>query len=499
MKIFRRLVVSLAALTFYGSAFAQSYPAKPVRILVGSAPGAAVDLVARIVADKLSVRLGQQFEVANAPGDASNIASGMAASSLPDGYTLLMVTTTFVSNPSVYVEVPYDPVKDFSPITIVAVSPNVVSVHPSVPAKTIQDLVALIKENPRKYSLAAHGPVGTMAHLGSELFRRTQQIDDATVPAVGGDAVQSTVRGRTLVTFSTLAPVAPLVKDGLLRALALTSNKRSPLLPDVPTMAEMGMDAQEAHTFMGILAPATTPKDIISLLHREIVQIVAQPDVQTALSGRGFEVVGNAPEEFAIRLKVEMEKWGNVIRDAKIKIERPKAWETGAHGGEAVDALIVQYFNLLGSGDGTEATQAAERAVVLADQTIGMDHPSARRALSRLARRYSIVGRPVEAESLYLRLVAVSERALGADHIDLAEILYNLSGLYNGLHRYSDAVPLQQRALAIREKALGRDHADVGEGLNSLARACCKTLAPEWLIAQPWLDLAARQALEHRF
>jgi tripartite-type tricarboxylate transporter receptor subunit TctC len=197
----------------------------------------------------------------------------------------------------------------------------VVTVHPSVPATTIKELVAFLKANPGKYGFAAPG-VGSTPHLSGEIFRASQGVDLVTVQFTGaGPAMQSTVGGHTVIAFSALPPAASLIKDGLLRALAVTSEKRVASLPDVPTMAEAGIDGQEAYTLTGILAPANTPKEIVGLLHREIVKLVALPDVQKVLGDQGFEVVANTPDEFATRIKVEMDKWGKVIRDAKLKVE----------------------------------------------------------------------------------------------------------------------------------------------------------------------------------
>jgi tripartite-type tricarboxylate transporter receptor subunit TctC len=316
-----RLILVLVALALPSAAVAQSYPEHPVKMIVGFAPGGPTDVIARIVADKLSASLGKQFYVVNQPGAGSNTASGAAASSPADGYTLLVVSTGFLINPSLFAKVPYDPIKDFAPITVVAVSPNVVTVHPSVPAKTINELVAFLKANPGKYGFAAPG-VGSTPHLSGEIFRASQDVDLVTVQFTGaGPAMQSTVGGHTLVAFSALPPAASLIKDGMLRALAVTSDKRVASLPDVPTMAEAGIEGQEAYTLTGILAPANTPKEIVSLLNREIVKLVALPDVQKVMADQGFEVVANTPDEFATRIKVEMEKWGKVIRDAKLKVE----------------------------------------------------------------------------------------------------------------------------------------------------------------------------------
>ena len=200
-------------------------------------------------------------------------------------------------------------------------SPNVISVNPSIPAKNIKELIELIKANPGKYSFAAPG-AGSTPHLSGEIFRVTYGLDLPTVQFTGaGPSIQSTVGGHTPVAFSALPSAAAQIKDGLLRALAVTAEKRSATLPDVPTMAESGYPGQEAYTVTGLLAPAATPKEIVALLHREIVKIVALPDVKQRLDDLGFEVLANTPDEAAARLKAELEKWAKVIRDAKLKVE----------------------------------------------------------------------------------------------------------------------------------------------------------------------------------
>ena len=321
MKSIIRLAVSPRRASLRRAAFAQSYPDKPVRVVVGFNAGGPTDAIARIVADKLSASLGKQFYVVNQPGAGGNTASGMVATSPADGYTLLAVSTGFVVNPSLFAKVPYDPVKDFAPITIVAVSPNVISVHPAVPAKNIKELIELIKANPGKYSFAAPG-AGSTPHLSGEIFRVTYGLDLPTVQFTGaGPSIQSTVGGHTPVAFSALPPAAAQIKEGLLRA---SGGDGRETLADAARCADHGgggITGQEAYTLTGILAPAGTPKEIVSLLHQEIVKIVAMPDVQKRLDDLGFEVVANTPDEFAARIKTEMEKWGKVIRDAKIKVE----------------------------------------------------------------------------------------------------------------------------------------------------------------------------------
>jgi tripartite-type tricarboxylate transporter receptor subunit TctC len=322
LKALVRLVaVACAVFALERGATAQSYPDRPVRIIVPFAPAGPTDVIARVVADKLSANLGKQFYIENRAGAGGNTGTAAAATSPPDGYTLIVVSTGFVVNPSLFTKVPYDPVKDFAPISIVAVSPNVMVVHPSVPANSVKELIALIKANPGKYSFAAPG-VGSTPHLSGEMFRISQGIDLVTVQFTGaGPAIQNTVGGHTPIAFTAMPPAAPQIKDGKLRALMVTSEKRTAGFPDVPTVAEVGLAGQEAYTLTGMLAPAGTPREIIDLLHREIVKIVALPDVRKRLDELGFEVVANSPDQFAARIKTEMEKWAKIIRDAKIKTE----------------------------------------------------------------------------------------------------------------------------------------------------------------------------------
>jgi len=317
-------VLGLSTLVLATAAAAEPYPDRPVKVVVGFAAGGPTDVIARMVADRLSARLGKQFYVVNQPGAGSNTATGMVASAPADGYTLIVVSTGFVVNPSLFAKVPYDPVKDFAPISIVAVSPNVVSVHPSVPANTMQELISVIKANPGKYSFAAPG-VGSTPHLSGEIFRIANDLDLPTVQFTGaGPAMQSTVGGHTPIAFSAVPPAAPQIQQGLLRGLAVTADKRSAALPDVPTMAEAGIRGQEAYTLTGILAPAGTPGEIVDRLYREIVAMVAEADVQKRLDELGFEVVASTPQEFALRITTEMAKWSQVIHEAKIKPQEAK-------------------------------------------------------------------------------------------------------------------------------------------------------------------------------
>jgi len=321
VKAIARFAMALAVLVAASAAFAQAYPDRPVKIVVPFAAAGPTDVIARVLADKLSASLGKSFYVENRPGAGGNTGTAAVAASPADGHTLVVVSTGFVVNVSLFAKVPYDPVKDFAPISLFAVSPNVLTVHPSVPAKTVKELVELIKATPKKYSYASPG-VGSTPHLSGEIFRLSQGLDLATVQFTGaGPAIQNTLGGHTPMAFTALPPAAQQIKEGLLRALVVTGEKRVPGLPDVPTVAEAGLTGQEAYTLTGVLAPAGTPKAIIDLLHGEIVKIVKLPDVQKRLDDQGFEVVANSPGEFAARIKTEMEKWGKVIRDAKIKMD----------------------------------------------------------------------------------------------------------------------------------------------------------------------------------
>jgi tripartite-type tricarboxylate transporter receptor subunit TctC len=317
-----RMVAALVALVLSAaSSFAQGYPNKPVRVVVGFAAGGPTDVIARIVAQKLSENLGQQFYVENIGGAGSNTASGQVAKAAPDGYTVMVISTGFMVNVSLYAKVPYDPVKDFDAVTLVAQSPNVVVVNPSVPAKTIPELVQLIKDNPGKYSFAGPG-VGSTPHLSGELFKLAFKLDLVHVPFTGaGPAIQATIGGHTPIAFTAMPPAIAAVKDGKLRALGVAATARVAALPDLPTFAEQGVKDQEADTLTGIVVPADTPKAVIDLLQKETAKIVAQGDVKEKLSALGFIPIANTPDQFSARIKVEIEKWGKVVRDAKLRIE----------------------------------------------------------------------------------------------------------------------------------------------------------------------------------
>jgi len=315
------LATCAAGLPLAGVARAQTYPAKPVRVIVPFAAGGPTDVFARLIALGLSRALGQQFYVDNQPGAGGNIGMGAGARAAPDGHALTVVSTSFVVNPSLYAKIPYSPTKDFAPVTLAAASPNVLVVHPSIPATTVKELIAFLRSNPGKYSIA-HPGVGTSSQLGGEMFKHSQDLDLVSVPFNGSaPAVQSALAGHTPIALVVLTPVVPHAKEGKLRALAVTTAKRSPALPEVPTLAEAGLPDQESDTMQGVLAPAGTPEPVIAMLHREIDKVMADPEVAQKMAALGFEKIAGTPDEFARRIRADIPKWAKVIQTANIRID----------------------------------------------------------------------------------------------------------------------------------------------------------------------------------
>ena len=304
-----------------GRAHAQDYPTRPVRVIVTTGPGGQGDITARLVAAKLTESLGQSFYIENMPGGGGNIAMTAAARATPDGTTILAATSNIVTNISLYPKIPYDPYKDFEPISLMCSSPHVLVVHPSVPAKSVNELVALAKANPGKYSYASAGR-GTPAHLAGELFKFTFQVDITHVPFNGGGpATAATLGGHVPIAVSALPTAVTYIRGGQLRALALFSSRRASAVPDVPTMMEASGQDLPADIVNGLMAPAGTPKPIIELLHRETVKILSRPDTREKLATMGFDPVGSTPEEFAQWIRTEIVRWGKVIRDAHIALQ----------------------------------------------------------------------------------------------------------------------------------------------------------------------------------
>lgn len=300
-------------------ASAAGYPDHAVKVIVPFAAGGPTDVMARLISQKLSENLKQQFYVEDHAGAGGNIGMTIAARSAPDGYTILVASSSFMVNPSLYATPPYDPYKDFVPVTRAAATPNIIVVHPSVPAKTIKELIDLVKANPGKYSIANPG-IGTTPHLAAELLKMSYNLDATSIPFGGsGPEIQSALGAQTPIAFSNLPPTSTQVLAGNLRGLAITAAKRSASLPDVPTMAESGIQGQESETMQGILVPAGTPSAIVDLLNREIVKVMQLPDVKAKCLELGFDVVADSPQTFAVYIKQDIEKWNRVINDAKIQ------------------------------------------------------------------------------------------------------------------------------------------------------------------------------------
>ncbi|AMN39348.1 Bug family tripartite tricarboxylate transporter substrate binding protein [Rhodoplanes sp. Z2-YC6860] len=327
MKFAIRALAFSATLLFAAQAFAQGagpggWPNKPVKIIVPFAPGGPTDTAARLISQKMSENLKQQFYIENQAGAGGNLGMGNAAKAAPDGYTILFVSSSFVVNPSLYDRVPYDPYKDFTPLTVAATAANVLLVNPAVlPVNTPKELADLIKANPGKYTFASAG-TGTTPHLSGELFKLTYKLDTVHVPFGGaGPAIQSIVAGHTPLAFTSLPPAVPFIKDGTLRALAVANKTRVKVLPDVPTLAEAGIPDQEADTFQAVLVPAGVPKDISNFIYQEVVKATKSPEVTAKMDQLGLEIICNTPEEFARQIKFEIDKWGKVIHDAGIKVQ----------------------------------------------------------------------------------------------------------------------------------------------------------------------------------
>lgn len=319
---FLRLVASLAALPAVPRiALAETYPSRPVRMIVPFAPGGPTDVFARLVAAKMSELAGKQFYIENVGGAGGNAGSGRAAQSAPDGYTMLMTGGGHVNNAYLYNHVPYDPFRDFDAVTLGASQPVVLAIHPSVPAQNVKELVALIKNNPGKYSFASPG-TGTPPQLVGELFKLSHAPDLVHVPFNGGGpAIGATVAGHTPMSFGAITPAVPLIKDGKLRALAVTSKTRSKSLPDTPTMAESGYPDVEGASWVALVVPKGTPKNIVAQLHQMVVKIVAMPDIVERLDALGFEPIANTPEECDKFFHVEQAKWSKVIKAAGIRAD----------------------------------------------------------------------------------------------------------------------------------------------------------------------------------
>jgi tripartite-type tricarboxylate transporter receptor subunit TctC len=308
-----------AALAAPHVARAQAYPARQVRVIVPFAPGGPTDVAARLISQKWSEQLGKQFYVENLAGASSNIGTGQAARAANDGYTILITVNNLVINPSLFSKVPFDPYKDFEPVGLAVSFSSAFAIHPSVPAKNLAELAKLIRANPGKYSFASPG-LGTPSHLLGEQFRVTNNLDMVHVPYGGsGPAIAATVAGHTPICFAAMSAAAPQARAGKLRVLAVMSKNASPSMPEVPTIAAAGYPGLDGDGWVGALLPAGAPKDIVTLLNREINKIIALPESKAKFASLGLDPVGGSPGDFARQLRAEGEKWAKVIKAAKIK------------------------------------------------------------------------------------------------------------------------------------------------------------------------------------
>lgn len=314
------LAMTLGSVSF--SALAESYPIKSIRLIVPFPPGGATDTLARTIGQKLSDRWMQPVVIDNRPGAGGSIAAEVAAKAAPDGYTLFMGTAgTQCINPALYAKLPYDPGNDFSPVVLVAYVPNILVVHPSVPATSVEELIALAKAKPGQLNFASVGN-GSGPHLAMELFKSMAGIDMVHIPYKGSaPALADLLSGRVALMFDAMASSLPHVKAGTLRALAVTGVKRSAVAPDVPTVAEAGLPGYEINPWFGVFAPAGTPAEVVAKLSGEITKILNMPDVRELLIGQGLEPVGGSPEQFSAHVGSEMKKWASVVKRSGARID----------------------------------------------------------------------------------------------------------------------------------------------------------------------------------
>jgi tripartite-type tricarboxylate transporter receptor subunit TctC len=309
----------LAAAT--ASATAQSYPERPLRLIVPYAPGGGTDLTSRLIARHLSENFKQQVIVDNRAGGASNIGCEIAAQSAPDGYTLLTAGISFSINVSIFPKLNYDPVKDFDPVSLVATVPLIVVVHPSVPATSIKELIALAKTKPGTLNYASGG-TGTANHIAGELFKYMTATDIVHVPYKGGGpAIADVIGGQVQLLFNTMTSTVGFMNSGKLRALAVTGKQRSPGVPNLPTVAEAGVPGFDVGAWFGIVVPRGTPRALVNKLNSEIVRITRLPEAREQFAAQGAEAIGSTPEEFARHLRTEIDKWAKVAKAAKMRSE----------------------------------------------------------------------------------------------------------------------------------------------------------------------------------
>jgi tripartite-type tricarboxylate transporter receptor subunit TctC len=305
----------------FAAAQTEPYPSRPVRLIVAFPPGGSVDAVARVLGPPLSASLGQPVVIENRSGASGNIGTELAARAKPDGTTLVIHTIPFVANVHLYERMPYDPIADFAPVSLLCASPAVLIVHPSVPARSVGELLQLAKSKPGALNYSAAG-AGTNPHIAGELFNMLGNVDIVAVQYKGGGpALVAVLGGEVGITFQNISEAVPHVNSGRLRALGVTSAKRAAALPEVPTVAESGVPGYEFTTWHGVLAPRGTPREIVVLLNEKLRAVLRSPELSARFAQMGLDVIASSPEEFSVHLKSELEKWGKVIRERRMRVE----------------------------------------------------------------------------------------------------------------------------------------------------------------------------------
>ena len=316
------MTIAAGALAFIGAVHAQSYPSKSIRYVVPYAPGGSTDIVARVLALKLSEAMGQQVVVDNRPGAGGAIGADIVAKSPPDGYTMVTAVTSIMAiNQFLYRKLPYDPEKDFAPVTQVGSLPRILVIHPSLPAKNVREFIAIAKAKPGQLNYGSSG-VGTATHMTTELFKAMAGVDLVHIPYKGsGQVMGDVIGGQLALIFDQIVSSLPHVQGGKLRMLAITSAKRFPSLPDLPTIAESGVPGYESISWAGVAVPAGTPKEIVARLHAEIVKVLAMPDIRERFLRDGIETIGSTPEQFSEHIRRERIKWAKVVKDSGAKAD----------------------------------------------------------------------------------------------------------------------------------------------------------------------------------
>lgn len=317
----RSTLAAIALAVLAPAAVAQAFPSKPITIVVPATPGGAIDLAARLIGAKLTAAWGQPVQIDNRGGAAGILGSDMVAKAAPDGHTLALVAGSHAINPSMYKKLPFDTLKSFEPVAQTHVVPLLLAVSPGVPAKNVAELVAHLKANPGKANYASSGNGGA-PHMSTELFKTMAGVDATHVPYKGSTAAHpDLIAGRVELMFDTVAAIAPQVKGGTVRALAVTTNKRSAVFPELPTMQEAGIRGYETSTWGGLLAPAGTPRDVIAKLDAEVIKALAAPDVREKLAAAGIDAAGGSAQQFADFIQSEMTRWGKVAQAAGVQPE----------------------------------------------------------------------------------------------------------------------------------------------------------------------------------